>query len=117
MMIKVYGIKNCDSVKKALSWLKQNNLEYQFHDYKKDGIDQVLLERFVKIFGVEAVLNKKGTSWRKLADEERAKVVDDKSAIALMLENASMIKRPILDDSKGQLIGFKEAEYQNIFGA
>ena len=105
-MIKVYGIKNCDTVKKALSWLTNQGVEFQFHDYKKDGVDEKKLEEFLEKFGHEKLINRKGTTWRQLSLEEQRRVVDNKSALKLMLEKPSIIKRPIIDSGSRQSIGF-----------
>lgn len=110
-MIKIYGIKNCDTVKKAVSWLKDNDVAYHFHDYKKEGVDVAQLTKFVHKFGWEKVLNRKGTTWRKLSDEEKESVVDEASAMKVMMGNTSMIKRPLVDLGGDQLLGFDESEY------
>ena len=114
-MITIYGIKNCNSVKKAFDYLDEKKIVFEFHDYKKSGISAQKLEEFVQYFGLEKVLNKKGTTWRKLSEEEQNKIVDDKSAIDLMVQNTSMIKRPIIDLGSKKLIGFDEKEYDNFF--
>jgi len=114
-MIKLYGIKNCDTVKKAMKWLAENGIEYQFHDYKKDGIDLVKLREFVKKFGWEKLVNRKGTTWRQLSEVEQKKIINDEAAPELMLEKPSIIKRPIIDLGSKQIIGFDEMEYENIF--
>jgi len=113
-MIKIYGIKSCNSVKKAFDWLNQNNISYEFHDYKKEGANLAVLELFVEKFGWEKVLNRKGTTWRKLSEEEQGKVKDDESAIKIMLEKTSIIKRPLIDSGSDQLLGFNEMQYQDI---
>ena len=113
-MIKSYGIKNCDTVRKALHWLEENQIEYQFCDYKKDGIDEKKLQQFVKKFGWQKVLNSKGTTFRKLSDTE--KPTDLLSAIALMQKQPSIIKRPIIEGDGIWLIGFDAGEYEKVFG-
>lgn len=115
-MTKLYGIKNCDTVKKAMNWLLENNIEFQFHDYKKEGVDPKKLVELVEKFGWEKILNRKGTTWRILSTEEQAAVKDNKSALSLMLEKPSIIKRPIVDLGKKQLIGFDVSEYEEVFG-
>ena len=112
-MIKIYGIKNCDTVKKALNWLEENQIEYQFHDYKKDGIDENKLKQFVKKFGWQKVLNSKGTTFRKLSDAE--KPTDLLGAISLMQKQPSIIKRPIIEGDGIWLIGFDAEEYKKAF--
>lgn len=116
-MTKLYGIKNCDTVKKAMKWLADKGVEYQFHDYKKDGVDQTKLAEFIKKFGWEKLLNRKGTTWRQLSEQEQNKITDDKSALELMLEKPSIIKRPIIDLGAKQLIGFDVGEYEEGFKA
>ena len=112
-MIKIYGIPNCDTMKKARKWLEDNSLEYEFHDYKKHGVPEKNLTRWVKTAGWEVVLNKRGTTWRKLNDEIKNNI-DEASSIQVMLENPSAIKRPVLEDGKTLLIGFKEEEYKTL---
>ena len=114
--MKMYAIKNCDTVKKARNWLENNGVDYEFHDYKKDGVDEAKLREFIAKFGWESVLNMKGMTWRKMSDTEKAAITDEASAIALMLEKPSIIKRPIIDAGSEALIGFKEEEYQQLAG-
>ena len=94
--ITVYGIPNCDSVKKARTWLSEQGMDYVFHDFKKQGVPEAELARWVAAAGWEAVLNRKGTTWRKLDAATQATVVDSASAQALMREQASVIKRPVI---------------------
>lgn len=115
-MIKFYGIRNCDTVKKAMKWLADHGVEYQFHDYKKDGVDEKKLAEFAKKNGFEKLLNRKGTTWRQLSAEEQGKIIDEKSALKLMCEKPSIIKRPIVDLGAKQLIGFDVLEYENFLG-
>ncbi|MBU6141303.1 MAG: ArsC family reductase [Proteobacteria bacterium] len=114
-MIKLYGIKNCDTVKKSMNWLSDNNIKYQFHDYKKDGIDEEKLAEFIEKFGFEKLLNRKGTTWRQMTRDEQNKIIDNKSALELMRKKPSIIKRPIADLGSNQLIGFDIDEYQKSF--
>ncbi len=101
----VYGIKNCDSVKKARSWLEAHQVDYRFHDYRVDGLDANLLQRFIDALGVDAVLNQRSTSWRQLDDTQKCDLTPEK-ALQLMLAVPTLIKRPILDN-RGQLsVGF-----------
>ncbi|MCY4780443.1 ArsC family reductase [Sphingobacterium sp. UT-1RO-CII-1] len=111
-MLRVYGIKNCSTVKKALNWLDDNQLEYTFHDFKKEPATQEKLESWEKEVSWELLLNKRGTTWRKLTDEQQSSVKDASSANILLLENNSMIKRPIIESKKGILVGFDETEYK-----
>jgi arsenate reductase len=111
-MLKVYGITNCTTVQKARKWLEANQLEYEFHDYKKLGIDKEHLQAWCQKFGWETILNRKGMMWRKTSDEVKNKVVDEKSAIEFMLEIPTSIKRPVIESDTSLLIGFYEAEYK-----
>ena len=111
MGITIYGIKNCDTMKKARAWLDKAGVEYAFHDYKTAGIEREQLERWSKKAGWEILLNRAGTTFRKLPDKDKEGVTE-KKAIALMLAQPSMIKRPVLDLGGGKiLVGFKPDEY------
>ena len=109
--LTLYGIKACDTMKKAMTWLQEHQLDYAFHDYKKQTIDADSLQRWCNEHGWETILNRRGTSFRKL-DEARKQDLDQDKAIALMLENNSMIKRPVLDLGERTLVGFKPDYYQ-----
>ena len=113
-MIRLYGIPNCDTMKKARKWLADHDIEYEFHDYKKLGIDESLLRSWVKELGWEVLLNRRGMMWRKLSQDVRDRI-DEESAIRLMLETPSIIKRPVLDTGKQRHVGFKEDWYQEVF--
>ena len=111
MPITIYGIKNCDTMKKARTWLDKQGVEYAFHDYKTAGIDRDRLERWSKKAGWETLLNRAGTTFKKLPDKDKT-ALDEKKAIALMLAQPSMIKRPVLDLGGGKLlVGFKPELY------
>jgi arsenate reductase len=110
MTATMYGIPNCDTVKKARVWLDQNGVAYVFHDYKKAGIDEKSLRTWVGEHGWNVVLNRAGTTFRALPDADKADIDDDK-AIRLMLANPSMIKRPVLDLGDRRLVGFKPDVY------
>ena len=112
MTITLYGIKACDTMKKARTWLDEHGVAYDFHDYKALGIDRARLEHWVGEAGWETVLNRAGTTFRALADADKQDL-DAKKAIALMRAQPSMIKRPILDTGKGTVIGFKATTYEN----
>lgn len=112
-MIKLYGIPNCDTIKKARKWLDNNNLGYEFHDYKKQGVPEKKLKHWVRKAGWETLLNKRGTTWRKLDDGIKSDI-DESSAIQVMLDNPSIIKRPVLENSNTLLIGFNEEEYKTL---
>ena len=111
-MLKVYGIPNCNTVKKALDWLKQNNLQYEFHDYKKKGITKDKLLEWSAYFGWQNILNTKGTTWAQLSEEEKQKINTEKKAIAYLTENTSAIKRPIIEAGGKYLVRFNEEEYK-----
>ncbi len=114
MSVRIYGIPNCDTVKKARDWLDAQGVAYEFHDYKKSGADAAQLGRWCDALGWERVLNRAGTTFKKLADADKANLDHDK-AIALMLAQPSMIKRPIVEYRGGLLIGFKPDEWQTAF--
>ncbi|MBS7698659.1 MULTISPECIES: ArsC family reductase [unclassified Chelatococcus] len=109
--LPIYGIKNCDTMKKARSWLEGHGIAYTFHDYKAEGIDAGHLKAWVKAVGWEKLLNRAGTTFRKLPDGDRADLTEEK-AIALMLAQPSMIKRPVLLVGGSPLVGFKPEEYE-----
>jgi len=115
MTTTIYGIKACDTMKKARTWLDEHGVKYQFHDYKVSGIDREHLEAWCKKAGWETVLNRAGTTFRKLPDEQKVDL-NERKAIALMLEQPSMIKRPVLEKGAKLLVGFKPADYQVAFG-
>lgn len=112
----VYAIPNCNTVKKALDWLKKNKIDFDFHDYKKQGVTSVQLTNWSKQIGWEALLNKKGTTWKLLGPEVQATVTNQKAAIALMAEKTSVIRRPLIEQN-GKIIalGFDEQEYKRLF--
>jgi arsenate reductase len=107
----IYGIPNCDTVKKTLDWFKKNKIDYKFHDYKKSGITKSKLEAWSKKVGWEVLLNKKGTTWRKLTPEEQEKVTNQSAAIKVMMENNSIIKRPVVEAGEKLLVGFNETDF------
>lgn len=110
MPITIYGIKNCDTMKKARAWLDEHGVDYSFHDYKTAGIDKDRLARWSKAVGWETLLNRAGTTFRKLPDVEKTNLTE-KKAMALMLAQPSMIKRPVLDVGGKLLVGFKPESY------
>lgn len=112
-MIVVYGIKNCDSVKKARGWLDARQIDYRFHDYRLDGLDAALLQRFVDALGVDALLNQRSTSWRQLDDAQKSDLTPEK-ALQLMLSVPTLIKRPILDDGRQLVVGFNPDQYPTV---
>ncbi|MCY7421954.1 MAG: Spx/MgsR family RNA polymerase-binding regulatory protein [Chitinophagaceae bacterium] len=111
-MIEVYGITNCNTVKKAVVWLKEHSLPYRFHDYKKEGITEGKMDAWCHYFGWENLVNKAGTTWKKLPDDVKATIVNQPSAIQLMLNQNSVIKRPVIEAGKKLLIRFNEEEYK-----
>jgi arsenate reductase len=112
--VTIYGIKACDTMKKARAWLDAHGVAYAFHDYKAAGIDKARLERWAKAVGWETLLNRSGTTFRKLPDAEKAPL-DAGRAIALMLAQPSMIKRPVLETGAALLVGFKPEHYAAAF--
>ena len=115
--LKLFGIPNCTTVKKARAWLAEHTLEVAFHDFKKQGVDAAWLNKLVAQTGWQALLNTRGTTWRKLADAEKAAVTDETAAIQLMQNQPSVIKRPVLEVDGTYHIGFSEDQYQALFGA
>lgn len=112
----VYGIKNCNTVKSAIDWLKKNNVEFEFHDYKTQGVDKSKLKEWAKQIGWERLVNKRGTTWRQLDEAIQNKTKDEASAIMLMQEKTSVIKRPLIEkDGKVIVLGFEETEYKKLF--
>jgi Spx/MgsR family transcriptional regulator len=109
-MVVVYGIKNCDSVKKARTWLEARHIAYRFHDYRVDGLEPALLQSFIDTLGVDAVLNQRSTSWRQLDDAQKSDLTPDK-AVQLMLAVPTLIKRPILDNGQQLIVGFNPDQY------
>lgn len=111
----VYGIPNCNTVKKAQDWLKRNKIAYEFHDFKKLGVSETKLKAWSKQVGWQQLVNKKGTTWRLLESATQETITTEKAAIALMKEKTSVIKRPVLETENGILLGFDEALYSQKF--
>ncbi|QLG87739.1 ArsC family reductase [Chitinibacter bivalviorum] len=109
--MKLFGIPNCDTVKKARTWLSDNGFEYEWHDFKKQGLKESQTKEWITAVGWEILINKQGTTWRKLDDETKASVVDEASAIQLMLTHHSLIKRPVLMSGTQVIVGFKPENY------
>lgn len=114
MTVTIYGIKNCGSMKKAFAWLDEHGIAYDFHDYKKVGIDEQLLVQWCADVGFETLLNKKGTTFRKLSDDDKADI-DQAKAVSLMVANPSMIKRPVIDQGGALLVGYDETALEAAF--
>lgn len=110
----VYGIKNCDTIKKARKWLDQHGIDYTFHDVRSDGLDESTLRAWIKAVGWETLLNTRGTTWRTLPEQDRANINESK-AVQLMLAQPAIIKRPVLKQGKAILVGFKEDDYKKLF--
>ncbi len=113
-MTVIYGIRNCDTMKKAFAWLDAHKLDYDFHDYKTAGIDKGKLEAWVSALGWESVLNRAGTTFRKLPEKDKTDLTA-KKAVALMLAQPSMIKRPVLERDGKLTLGFKPEQYAEVF--
>jgi arsenate reductase len=110
----IYGIKNCDTMKKAFAWLDDHRVRYDFHDYKAAGIDLARLKAWSKQVGWEVLLNTRGTTWRKLSPAQQANL-DENKALKLMIENPSLIKRPVLESGNELLVGFSPERYTDEF--
>ena len=115
MTITLYGIPNCDTVKKARTWLESKGIAYTFHDYKKQGADPDRIAEWIAAAGRDKVVNRAGTTFRKLSPEDQAALAGD-GAPAVLAANTSVIKRPIVEHPDGLLVGFKEAEWSSILG-
>lgn len=115
-MIKLYGIPNCDTVKKARSWLAENGIEFEFVDFKKNAPTSELIDGWLEQAALEILLNKRGTTWRKLDKDAQESSATKEGAIALMVENPSIIKRPVLVKEEQVHVGFSVEAYQEIFG-
>ena len=113
-MTTLYGIKNCDTIRKARRWLEANAVEYRFHDVRSDGLRQADLKTWMKTLDWEALLNRRGTSWRQLPEATRQNI-NQTSAIKIMLENPAIIKRPVLAFNNKLYLGFSNTRYQDIF--
>ena len=116
MGVDIYGIRNCDTMKKAFRWLEANGVDYVFHDYKKEGVTHDALARWCDVAGWEIVLNRRGTTFRKLPEPAKANLDRDK-AVALMVEQPSMIKRPVLEADQVIEVGFAPERYAEILKA
>jgi arsenate reductase len=114
MSVTVYGIKACDTMKKAFTWLDQQGIDYHFHDYKKEGAPEAALRRWITALGWDVVINRRGTTWRKLPEGLRNSM-DAEKAVQAALDNPSLIKRPMLETGKLVEAGFKPERYADIF--
>ena len=113
MELTIFGIKNCDTMKKAMKWLDDNGVAYHFHDYKKEAVPEASLKQWLEALGWETVINKRGTTWRKL-DDATKDTMDASKAVTVALENPSIIKRPILQNDKILTAGFNADEWQTL---
>ena len=112
--VTLYGISNCDTIKKARNWLTRHQIEFSFHNYRKQGLDPALLKQWVEELGWETLLNRRGTTWRQLTPEVRTSI-DEASAIDIMLDNPAIIKRPLLVKDEIGYVGFSDDTYSQIF--
>ncbi len=113
--MKLYGIPNCNTVKKARVWLDENNISYTFHDFKKLGISKIILDQWLTQQPWDKLVNRAGMTWRNLSDDTKASIIDNASASALMMEKTSVIKRPILEKESAILcLGFNEDNYKEL---
>ncbi len=113
-MVILYGIHNCDTVKKARAWLEERSITYTFHDFRKDGLNPIMLRNWVAEFGWQTLLNRKSTTWRNLPEETRLNM-DEATAIAVMEDQPTIIKRPLLDLGSRHVVGFAPDTYRQLF--
>lgn len=113
MMNTLYGIKNCDTVKKARDWLAKNNVSYHFHDFRADGLNAAQVKNWIAEIGLETLVNKRSTTWKELDDDAKGNF-SEKTAVAIIVENPTLIKRPLLDTGTQKYVGFKDAEYATL---
>ena len=111
----IYGIPNCDSIKKSIDWLNENQIAFSFHNYKKSGIEKNTLKKWCKLLGWEMLLNKKGTTWKKIQPDYQDVEINESTAINIMLQNNSIIKRPVAAFNNKLLVGFNENELARFF--
>jgi arsenate reductase len=113
-VVTLYGIPNCDTIKKARKWLSEHSIDYSFHDYRKQGVDLGQLQAMASELGWEVMLNRRGTTWRALSETVKSQI-EEASALQLMLDNPAIIKRPILQQDGRLHIGFSSQQYQEVF--
>lgn len=113
--MNIYGIKNCNTVKKALDWLKKNHVNFEFHDFKKEGISLEKLQDWSSKVGYEKLLNKQGLTWKQLDLDKKVTITNEKEALQLLHDKNSMIKRPVLEFEGELILGFQEEIYQMLF--
>ncbi len=112
-MTTLYGIKNCDTVKKAQKYLTDKGVEFNFHDFRVEGIDEAMVNTFIQELGLDKVINKRSTTWKQLSQEQRG-ALDEQNAVALCVENPTLIKRPVLKLNNAYHIGFKASDYDSL---
>ena len=112
-MVTIYGIKNCDTVKKARQWLDSHAIDYRFHDFRADGLQAKQVSQWIKRLGLEQLINKRSTTWKQLAPATRDSL-DDKSALQVILDNPTLIKRPLLETKEAIQVGFKADNYAQL---
>ncbi len=112
-MLTLYGIPNCDTVKKARTWLEENQIDYQFHDFRKDGISAELVKAWFDAHSWDKIINKRSTTWRNIPDDSK-ETMDESSALTHILQEPTLIKRPVLVKDETILVGFKESDYQEL---
>ncbi len=113
-MITLYGIKNCDTVKKAREWLTKNGVDYHFHDFRADGLQEEKVKAWIADIGLEPLINKRSTTWKEL-DDYKKNALNEKNAVALIVEYPTLIKRPLLETATQKYLGFKDADYAKLF--
>jgi arsenate reductase (glutaredoxin) len=113
-MIEMYGIKNCDTVKKARQWLEQHQIEYAFHDFRSDGLEPAQVQAWIGELGLDTLINRRGTTWKQLAEPVRSGL-NAANAVSLVLEHPTLIKRPLLDLGHQRTVGFSDAMYRDLF--
>ena len=113
--MNIYGIKNCSTVKKALDWLKENQVEFEFHDFKKEGVAAEKLQEWSAKLGYEKLLNKQGLTWKQLPVETKASITNEAAALQILHDKNSMIKRPVLEFEDQLVLGFEEGKYRMLF--
>ena len=114
-LITIFGIKNCDTMQKAFRWLDSKQVKYTFHDFKKGNLTEADVAFWLKDLSIEEVINKKGTTWKKLSDDEKNSISDSNKAISLILQNPSVVKRPLVQMGKKHVVGFNPEQWDILF--
>ena len=113
-MTKLYGIKNCDTVKKARTWLEQQGVNYEFHDFRVDGLTAAQVQGWIAELGLDTLVNKRSTTWKELSDSQKDSF-NSETAVQIIVDNPTLIKRPLLDTGALRQVGFNDADYQKLF--